>query len=181
MEVINSYLNDILLIRATYKFKSPAQSEFRYDSEMLKKIGIASAFVQENISVSKKNVLRGLHYQIKHPQGKLIQVINGSIYDVVVDMRQSSPTFGQFNGLELHSSSNELLWVPHGFAHGFFVTEGPATVLYKVTEYRFPEHERTLLWDDTFLSIPWPIKLGKPILSEKDAIGKKFVMCDKYL
>jgi len=181
MEVINSYLNDVLLISATYEFKSPSQSELRYDSRMLKKIGIESAFVQENISVSKKNVLRGLHYQIKHPQGKLIQVIYGSIYDVVVDMRQYSPTFGKFTGLELHSSANEFLWIPPGFAHGFFVIEGPANVMYKVTEYRYPKHERTLLWNDTFLSIPWPIKLEKPILSEKDKDGQKFVMCDKFL
>ena len=131
-------------------------------------------FVQDNHSRSTKGVLRGLHYQIQQPQGKLVRVVRGSVFDVAVDLRKSSRTFGQWVGVELSEENQRQLWVPEGFAHGFVVTSESADFLYKTTDFYAPAHERCIRWDDPALAIQWP-ELGlKPLVSAKDAVGKVF-------
>ncbi len=132
--------------------------------------GIAAHFVQDNHSRSAKNVLRGLHYQIRQPQGKLVRVVAGAIFDVVVDLRTSSPFFGRWVGAELSADNRRQMWVPPGFAHGFVVTSDSAECLYKTTDYWSPEHERALLWSDPALAIDWPLT-GPPMVSNRDARG----------
>lgn len=134
-------------------------------------VGRAVTFVQDNHSRSVQNVLRGLHYQIQHPQGKLVRVVQGAVYDVVVDIRRSSPTFGQHVGLELSADNKRMLWVPEGFAHGFVVLSESAEFLYKTTDYWYPEFERSLAWNDPALAIAWP-HTGQPALSGKDQQAK---------
>jgi dTDP-4-dehydrorhamnose 3,5-epimerase len=130
--------------------------------------GVTLPFVQDNHSKSSKNVLRGLHYQIQQPQGKLVRVVSGAVFDVAVDLRKSSPTFGKWVGVELSAENKRQLWVPPGFAHGFVVTSDSAEFLYKTTDYWAPEHERSLRWDDPAIGIDWPVA-GTPQLSGKDA------------
>ena len=132
--------------------------------------GINANFVQDNHSKSARNVLRGLHYQIRQPQGKLVRVTAGAIFDVVVDLRRASPFFGRWVGAELSAENRRQMWVPPGFAHGFVVTSESAECLYKTTEYWAPEHERALLWNDPALAIDWPLS-GPPMLSGKDSQG----------
>ncbi len=141
--------------------------------------GVDADFVQDNHSRSARNVLRGLHYQVQRPQGKLVRVTAGSVFDVVVDLRRSAPTFGQVECIELSAANRRMLWVPPGFAHGFLVTDDAAEFLYKVTDYWAPEYERTLLWNDPALGIPWPLA-GPPILSAKDAEGKPLSVAETY-
>lgn len=133
--------------------------------------GLSVNFVQDNHSRSARNVLRGLHYQIRQPQGKLVRVISGAIFDVVVDIRASSPFFGRWIGVEVSAENRRQLWVPPGFAHGFVVTSEAAECLYKTTDYWSPEHERSILWNDPALAIEWPLA-GEPMLSGKDSHGK---------
>lgn len=133
--------------------------------------GLRVNFVQDNHTRSARGVLRGLHYQIRQPQGKLVRVSSGAIFDVVVDMRRSSPFFGRWVGVELSAENHHQLWIPPGFAHGFVVTSDSAEVLYKNTDYWAPEHERSVLWNDPALAIDWPLD-GAPILSGKDSQGK---------
>jgi dTDP-4-dehydrorhamnose 3,5-epimerase len=135
-----------------------------------KDAGIDANFVQANHSVSKQWVLRGLHYQIKQPQGKLVRVLSGEVFDVAVDLRRSSPTFGRFVGETLSAENRRMLWVPPGFAHGFLVTSGRAEVSYYCTDFYAPEHERSLRWNDPQLRIPWPLPSGgQPQLNGKDS------------
>jgi dTDP-4-dehydrorhamnose 3,5-epimerase len=134
-------------------------------------LGSDVKFVQDNHSFSKKDVIRGLHYQLEHLQGKLVRICSGAIYDVAVDLRQSSKTFGQWVGRILTADAHEQHWIPPGFAHGFMVLSDEAQVLYKVTEHWRPEHERSIRWDDPTLAIDWPITGQLPLLSEKDASG----------
>lgn len=141
----------------------------------------AAPFVQENHSGSTRGTLRGLHYQIQHPQGKLLRVIVGEIYDVAVDLRRSSPTFGQWVGVRLSDQNRLQLWVPPQFAHGFLVLSEWAELLYKTTDYYAPEFERTLQWNDPELGIQWPLIDGQlPILSEKDSKGKYLAEAEVY-
>lgn len=135
-------------------------------------IGAPVSFSQDNHSVSTKNVLRGLHYQIKQPQGKLVRVVQGEVFDVAVDIRKGSPTFKQWVGVHLSAANKKQLWVPEGFAHGFVVLSETAEFLYKTTDYYAPEHERCIVWNDDELNIDWPIA-GEPIVSSKDANGLK--------
>ena len=135
--------------------------------------GIDPVFVQDNQSFSVRNVLRGLHYQIRQPQGKLLQVLLGEIYDVVVDLRRSSPTFGKWTAVNLSGATHRMVWVPVGFAHGFLVVSEHAVVQYKVTDYYAPEHERTIHWADADLGVRWPFT-SDPVLNEKDARGGPF-------
>ena len=128
-------------------------------------------FVQDNHSRSARNVLRGLHYQIQHPQGKLVRVVQGAVLDVAVDIRRSSPTFGQHVALELSAENKRMLWIPEGFAHGFVVISDSAECLYKTTDYWYPEYERCIRWDDPTLAIDWKLEAA-PVLSAKDAQGK---------
>lgn len=134
-------------------------------------VGREVDFVQDNHSRSAKNVLRGLHYQIRHPQAKLVRVIQGRVLDVAVDIRRSSPTFGKHVALELSAENKRMLWIPEGFAHGFVTLSESAEFLYKTTDYWYPEHERCIRWDDTALGIDWALETA-PALSAKDAQGK---------
>ena len=147
--------------------------------DFIKAIGIDVEFVQDNFSHSGKNVLRGLHYQIGQPQGKLVRVVAGEIWDVAVDIRRSSPTFGKWVGTVLTASAKCAIWIPSGFAHGFLTTSEFAEVQYKTTDYYAPDHERTIRWDDPALAIAWPIT-GEPILSEKDKRGAALAEAETY-
>lgn len=144
-----------------------------YNERAMAELGITGRFVQDNHSCSRRNVLRGLHYQLKHAQGKLVRVAAGEILDVVVDLRRSSPTFGGWQAARLSGENQRMLWVPAGFAHGFRVTSEEAHVLYKATDYYAPAYERTLAWDDPDLKIDWELE-GKPIISAKDQRGVSF-------
>ena len=132
--------------------------------------GMKVEFVQDNESFSVRNVLRGLHYQIRQPQGKLIQVMAGEVFDVAVDLRRSSSTFGKWVGVTISGGTHRMLWIPPGFAHGFLVLSEHAIMLYKTTDYYAPEHERTIVWSDPRLDIRWPLE-AKPIVSDKDRRG----------
>jgi len=136
-------------------------------------------FVQDNHSRSAKNVLRGLHYQIRQPQGKLVRVVQGAVFDVAVDIRRSSPSFGQSVGLELSAENKRMLWVPEGFAHGFVVISETAEFLYKTTDYWMPEFERSIAWNDPAIGIQWPIQ-GQPSLSAKDQQAKSLAEAEHF-
>jgi dTDP-4-dehydrorhamnose 3,5-epimerase len=172
MQVIHTAIPDVLLLEP--KVFGDARGFFfeSYNARtFLEVIGQQQNFVQDNHSRSAKNVLRGLHYQSQHPQGKLIRAILGEVYDVAVDLRRSSPTFGKWVGMHLSAENRRMAWIPAGFAHGFLVLSDVAEFLYKTTDYYAPAHERTLLWNDPALGIPWPLA-GEPVLSEKDRAGK---------
>jgi dTDP-4-dehydrorhamnose 3,5-epimerase len=141
--------------------------------------GFNATFVQDNHSGSRRGVLRGLHYQVEHAQGKLVRVAVGEVFDVVVDLRTSSPTFGRSFGTTLSAQNRKMLWVPPGFAHGFLALSDFAEFLYKTTDYWYPQHERTLLWNDPALGISWPTS-GDPILTPKDAAGTPLAQADTY-
>ena len=144
-----------------------------YNRRIMTEVGIVEEFVQDNHSCSARNVLRGLHYQLRHPQGKLVRVGEGEILDVAVDMRRSSPTFGRWEAVRLSGENKHMLWIPAGFAHGFRVLSERAHVLYKATDFYSPEHERTLAWNDPQLKINWELD-GEPIVSAKDRRGVAF-------
>ena len=142
-------------------------------------LGIREKFVQDNHSRSAKNVLRGLHYQLRRPQGKLVRVVAGEIFDVAVDLRRASPSFGRWVGTKLDAAAHRMLWIPAGFAHGFLVLSEAAEVLYKATDFYAPEDERTLLWNDPALGIAWPLS-GEPVMTEKDRRGAPLVSAETY-
>jgi dTDP-4-dehydrorhamnose 3,5-epimerase len=174
MKVIPTEIPDVLIIEPQvygddrgFFLESFNQRDFR------EKTGVNTTFVQDNHSMSLKNVLRGLHYQIPNPQGKLVRVVNGSVFDVAVDARQSSPTFGQWVGCVLSAENKRIFWVPEGFAHGFLVLSDRAEFLYKTTNYYYPKYEKTILWNDADLGIDWPLETP-PILSPKDQAGQPF-------
>ena len=141
--------------------------------------GLDVQFVQDNTSFSVRNVLRGLHYQIQHAQGKLVQVMAGEIFDVAVDLRRSSSTFGRAVGVTITGGGHRMIWIPAGFAHGYVVLSEHAILVYKTTDYYAPEHERTILWNDADLRIPWPLG-DKPIVSDKDRRGTPFRAAELY-
>jgi dTDP-4-dehydrorhamnose 3,5-epimerase len=155
-------------------FESYNRREFREAT------GIDAEFVQDNHSRSAKNVLRGLHYQIAQAQGKLMRVVEGEVFDVAVDLRRSSPTFGKWVAVTLSAENRRMLWVPVGFAHGFLVTSASAEFLYKTTDYYAPEHERSLLWNDVRLAIPWPLAGAQPLVKPKDAAGAPLAEADCF-
>ncbi|MDB9419344.1 MAG: dTDP-4-dehydrorhamnose 3,5-epimerase [Microcystis viridis Mv_BB_P_19951000_S69] len=174
MKVIPTEIPDVLIIEPQvygddrgFFLESFNQRDFR------EKTGVNTTFVQDNHSMSLKNVLRGLHYQIPNPQGKLVRVVSGSVFDVAVDARQSSPTFGQWVGCVLSAENKRIFWVPEGFAHGFLVLSERAEFLYKTTNYYYPQYEKTILWNDADLGIDWPLDTP-PILSPKDQAGQPF-------
>jgi dTDP-4-dehydrorhamnose 3,5-epimerase len=144
------------------------------------KTGLERTFVQDNHSRSKGGILRGLHYQIQQTQGKLLRVVAGEIFDVAVDIRRSSPTFGQWVGEVLSAENHRQLWVPEGFAHGFYVMSDSADVLYKTTDYYAPQHERTILWNDPDLAIAWPLGDTEPVLSTKDEQGDRLADAEVF-
>ena len=174
MKVIPTEIPDVLIIEPQvygddrgFFLESFNQKDFR------EKTGVNTTFVQDNHSMSLKNVLRGLHYQIPNPQGKLVRVVNGSVFDVAVDARKSSPTFGQWVGCILSAENKRIFWVPEGFAHGFLVLSDRAEFLYKTTNYYYPQYEKTIAWNDADLGIDWPLETP-PILSPKDQAGQPF-------
>lgn len=171
MKITPTALPEVLLIEPRvfgdergHFFESYNQREFETTT------GVRAGFVQDNQSRSRKNVLRGLHYQNPQPQGKLVRILAGEIFDVVIDIRRSSPAFGQWNGLVLSAQNRLSLWVPAGFAHGFLVLSDYADVLYKTTDYYAPQNEHCIAWDDAALAIAWPLA-GAPELSAKDQRG----------
>jgi dTDP-4-dehydrorhamnose 3,5-epimerase len=180
MNIIQTEISDVLIIEPRVFGDDRG---FFYESfnerSFIEKIGVDVRFVQDNHSRSACNVLRGLHYQIQQPQGKLVRVTLGEIFDVVVDLRKSSPTFGQWVGVTLNAENKYQLWVPPGFAHGFLVTSEIAEVMYKTTDYYAPQFERSLLWNDADLAIAWPLN-ADPILSNKDQLGQPFAACEVF-
>jgi dTDP-4-dehydrorhamnose 3,5-epimerase len=144
-----------------------------YNEKTFAAIGLAEKFVQDNHSYSKRGVLRGLHYQVQKSQGKLVRVVSGEVLDVLLDLRRSSPTFGRWHSVRLSSENRRLAWIPAGFAHGFYVLSDGAHVLYKSTEFYFPELERTVVWNDPDLNIDWGVT-AEPLLSAKDRLGVRF-------
>ena len=150
-----------------------------YNERVLAELGVHAKFLQDNHSYSTQNVVRGLHYQVRHAQGKLVRAVVGEILDVIVDLRQSSRTFGQWSGVPLSGENKRMLWIPPGFAHGFRVVSQNAHVLYKATDYYVPEAERTIAWDDPDLKINWQLT-GEPIISSKDRRGTSFRDAEKF-
>jgi len=146
----------------------------------MEQAGLPSLWPQDNFSVSSKNVLRGIHYQVHQPQGKLVRVTHGAVLDVVVDLRRSSPTFAKHIAIELTGERCEMLWIPEGFGHGFLALTDVAGFAYKVTDYYSPEGERTILWNDPELAIPWPITPEKAIVSDKDRNGVALRVADIF-
>jgi dTDP-4-dehydrorhamnose 3,5-epimerase len=142
--------------------------------------GITDSFVQDNHSKSARNVLRGLHYQIRQPQGKLVRVIAGEVLDIAVDVRRSSPSFGKAVSVRLSAENKTMLWIPKGFAHGFVVLSDSAEFLYKTTDYWAPEHERCIIWNDPDLNIDWQLGGATPLLSGKDQVGKRFAEAETF-
>lgn len=173
MEFVPEKIPDVLILKPKV-FEDPRGFFLEtYREVEFSEAGIGQKFVQENHSASQKGVLRGLHYQIRQPQGKLIRAIAGEIFDVAVDIRRSSPTFGQWVGIILSAENKLQLWIPPGFAHGFYVLSENAEVTYKVTDYYAPEWDRSILWNDPQLAIDWPLLNGlSPSLSNKDINGK---------
>lgn len=150
-----------------------------YNQRTLASLGIHASFVQDNHSRSSQNVLRGLHYQVQQTQGKLVRVVSGSVFDVAVDIRRGSPTFGKWVGVELTAENKRMFWIPPGFAHGFVVLSESADFLYKATDYYAPQSERTILWNDPDIGIQWPHK-GVPLLSAKDKAGTPFHLAEVF-
>ena len=142
--------------------------------------GLETDFVQDNHSRSQRGVLRGLHYQLRQAQGKLVRVVSGRVFDVAVDMRRSSPTFGRWEGVELSEDNHRQFWVPPGFAHGFVVLSETADFLYKTTDYYAPEHERCLAWDDPTVAVDWQLEGIEPLLSAKDRVGKSLAEAEAF-
>ena len=180
MQVVKTAIPEVLLLEPKvfgdergFFFEAYNRRTFRTAT------GLDLDFVQDNHSRSQRNVLRGLHYQIKQPQGKLVRVSAGAVWDVAVDLRRSSLTFGKWVGLELSAENRRMAWIPAGFAHGFVVVSESAEVLYKATDYYAPEHERTLLWSDPALGIQWPHK-GEPVVAQKDRAGKPLAQAEAF-
>jgi dTDP-4-dehydrorhamnose 3,5-epimerase len=179
MKVTPTALADVLLIEPRVFGDARGYFFESYNRQLMAQAGIDVEFVQDNHSRSARGVLRGLHYQIEHAQGKLVRVVSGEVYDVAVDMRRSSPTFGRSIGMTLSAHDKQMLWIPPGFAHGFLVLSETAEFLYKTTDFWYPEFERSLLWNDSALGIAWPLQQA-PTLAAKDAAGTPFAIADTY-
>lgn len=181
MRVIETPLPGVLVIEPKVFEDDRGFFMEAYETRKYRDHGITDRFVQDNHSGSCGGTLRGLHYQLRHAQGKLVRVVAGSVFDVAVDLRRPSPAFGQWHGTELSAKNRRQIWIPAGFAHGFYVTSDWAEVEYKVTDLYAPEWERTLLWNDPALGIAWPIDEGQqPLLSEKDKAGQPLEAADVY-
>jgi len=180
MIVVKTALPDVLLLEPNVFGDERGFFFESYNQKQLKEAaGIDVEFVQDNHSRSARNVLRGLHYQIKQPQGKLVRVIVGEVFDVAVDLRKNSPTFGKWVGFNLSAENKRIAWIPAGFAHGFLVLSEYAEFLYKTTDYWAPEHERCIAWSDPDLAVNWPLS-GEPVLSAKDRLGSLLKEAETY-
>ena len=180
MKVERASIADVLIIEP--RLFGDARGFFMetWNARSFEQLGIKAQFVQDNHSRSAKNVLRGLHYQLRQPQGKLVRVTVGEIWDVAVDLRRSSPSFGRWTASTLSADAARMLWIPPGFAHGFLVLSDSADVLYKTTDFYAPEHERTLLWNDPELAIDWPVAGIAPLLSDKDRRGTPLAQAETF-
>jgi dTDP-4-dehydrorhamnose 3,5-epimerase len=179
MRIEPTAIPDVLLVEPDVHGDARGFFFESYNRRALSAAGIDAEFVQDNHSRSRRGVLRGLHYQIQHPQGKLVRVAEGEVFDVAVDLRRRSPTFGRHVAMTLSAANRRMLYVPPGFAHGFIVTSESADFLYKTTDYWHPEHERTLLWNDRALGIAWPAGI-EPILAAKDVAGVPLASAECY-
>ncbi|MEX2468243.1 MAG: dTDP-4-dehydrorhamnose 3,5-epimerase [Pseudohongiellaceae bacterium] len=173
MKIEATSLPDVLLLEPTVHGDARGYFMETFRQSWFTERGIDALFVQDNQSRSAQGILRGLHYQLEFPQGKLVRVLSGEVYDVAVDLRRSSPTFRQWVGVTLSADNHRQLWVPPGFAHGFYVTSETAEIAYKCTEYYHPEDDHSLRWDDPELGITWPLVNAEPVLSTKDAAANK--------
>lgn len=174
MKVIQTPLPGVLILEPKVFGDSRGFFLESYNQRVMEAAGVAGRFVQDNHSLSARNVLRGLHYQIRCPQGKLVRVVAGEVFDVAVDLRRSSPAFGQWYGANLSGENKRSMWIPPGLAHGFLVLSERADVLYKTTDYYDPEAERTIAWNDPDLAIDWQLKGEPPVVSGKDSRGLRF-------
>lgn len=180
MKVIPTEISEVYLIEPQVFADSRGFFLESYNEQKFTdKLGISLNFVQDNHSASQQNVLRGLHYQIIQPQGKLVRAVVGKVFDVAVDIRRSSPTCGKWVGYELSAENKRQLWIPPGFAHGFLVLSETAEVLYKATDYYYPQGDRTIMWNDPDIGINWPIK-QQPILSDKDSNAQALSSAEIY-
>ena len=179
MQVVKTKLDGVLLVKPRVFSDDRGFFLESYNKSVLAGAGIHHHFVQDNHSRSRRNVLRGLHYQVHHPQGKLVRAVIGEIFDVAVDLRRDSPTFGNWVGVTLSAENKHMLWIPPGFAHGFLVLSDWAEVLYKATDYYAPASERTLRWDDPDIGIDWPLA-EEPLLSAKDKQGESLRGAEVY-
>jgi len=181
MNVIDTKLNDVKIIEPLVFGDQRGFFLESWNSQAFAEHNLPTKFVQDNHSRSQQGVLRGLHYQIQNPQGKLVRVTRGEVFDVAVDMRLSSPQYGQWVGVSLSEINQRQLWVPPGFAHGFYVVSETADFQYKCTDYYAPEHERSLLWNDKTVNVEWPIIAGlEPLLAPKDAAANTFDQAEAY-
>ncbi len=181
MEFERTALSDVVLIRPRVFGDARGYFLESWEQRKLAAAGIDAAFVQDNHSRSARHVLRGLHYQIEQPQGKLVRVVTGRVFDVAVDIRRSSATFGKWVGAVLSEENHHMLWVPPGFAHGYLVLSDSADFLYKVTDFWAPRHERTIRWDDPEIGVKWPLPAGvEPVLSEKDRDAARLREAEVY-
>jgi dTDP-4-dehydrorhamnose 3,5-epimerase len=179
MRVVPTAIPDVLVVEPRVFGDQRGFFFESWNRSALREAGLDVDFVQDNHSRSARGVLRGLHYQIRHPQGKLVRVVAGEVFDVAVDLRRGSPTFGRHVAITLSAENRKMLWVPPGFAHGFCVTSESADFLYKTTDYWHQEHERTLLWSDPALGIAWPVD-GAPLVAAKDAAGTPLATAELY-
>ena len=181
MQIIDTALDEVKILEPRVFGDERGFFLESWNQQLFADNNLPTHFVQDNHSRSQQGVLRGLHYQIKNPQGKLVRVTRGEVFDVAVDMRKSSPQFGQWVGVSLSESNHRQLWVPAGFAHGFYVVSESADFQYKCTDYYSPDHERSLLWNDPAVGVEWPIIDGtEPVLAAKDAAGLAFAQCDSF-
>ena len=172
MQIVDTPLRDVKLVRPTKHGDDRGWFAEVFNAKSFAAAGLPERFVQDNQSFSRRGVLRGLHYQLGEPQGKLVRVLNGHIWDVAVDLRPGSPDFGKWAGFDLRGEDIEFLWIPEGFGHGFVVVSESANVLYKTTGFYYPQGERCVRWDDPTLKIAWPLEgIGTPAVSTKDAVG----------
>jgi len=170
MKVIPTEIPDVVVLEPIIYADSRGYFLETYNEQSFEALGIAERFVQDNQSYSRRGVLRGLHFQVERAQGKLVRAVAGEVFDVAVDLRKESATFGKWAGTRLSSMNHQMIWIPKGFAHGFYTLSESAEVAYKVTDFYAAQHERTLLWNDPDVAIQWPLK-GEPILSDKDRAG----------
>jgi dTDP-4-dehydrorhamnose 3,5-epimerase len=181
MQILRTSIPEILILEPKVFGDERGFFMETYQARQFAELGLPTQFVQDNHSGSRKGILRGLHYQICQAQGKLVRVISGEIFDVAVDLRKTSPTFGKWVGATLSAQNKYLIWIPAGFAHGFYVLSDWAEIVYKATDYYAPEWERSILWNDLAIGIEWPlIDQQQPILSAKDANGIQFKDAEIY-
>lgn len=180
MKIISTEIPDVKIIEPAVFTDDRGFFLETWNAAAFAKNGLGVVFVQDNQSRSRKSVLRGLHYQLEQTQGKLVRVVKGAVFDVAVDVRKSSPSFGRWVGVELSEDNHRMLWVPGGFAHGFLALTDDVDLTYKCTDFYAARHERTIVWNDPELAIGWPLAGGLPLLSSKDAAGASFANAELF-